>query len=136
MNPINRYAVPILIYSPNEEYIGVNSELAQQIDIYPTILDMVGYDKPFRSWGRSLVDNNEAKMPPYVMNFNGQNYQYSKGDIICIFDGVKAIGFYDINDLSLETNLIANRTKEMDTVELACKAFLKDYFDRIIDRNL
>jgi phosphoglycerol transferase MdoB-like AlkP superfamily enzyme len=136
LNPINRYAVPILIYSPNEEYIGVNSELAQQIDIYPTILDMIGYDKPFRSWGRSLVDNSEVKMPPYVINFNGQNYQYSKGNIICIFDGVKAIGFYDISDINLETNLIANRTKEMDTVELACKAFLKDYFDRIIDRNL
>lgn len=136
LNPINRYAVPILIYSSNEEYIGVNSELAQQIDIYPTILDMVGYNKPFRSWGRSLVDNSLDKMTPYVMNFNGQNYQYSKGNIICIFDGVKAVGFYDINDLRLETNLIANRTKEMDAVELACKAFLKDYFDKIIDRNL
>ena len=136
LNPINRYAVPILIYSPSEEYIGVSSELAQQIDIYPTILDMVGYNKPFRSWGRSLVNSSAGRMPPYVMNFNGQNYQYSKGNIICIFDGQKAIGYYDINDLKLETNLIANRTKEMDAVELACKAFLKDYFERIIDRNL
>ena len=67
------------------------------------------------------------------MNHNGQNYQYSKGNIICIFDGVRAIGFYDINDLGLERNLISNRTEEMDEVELACKAFLKDYFDRIID---
>jgi hypothetical protein len=70
------------------------------------------------------------------MNFNNQNYQYSKGNIICIFDGEKAIGFYDINDLKFEKNLIENRTKEMDAVELSCKAFLKDYFDRIIDRNL
>ena len=133
---INRYAVPIMIYSPNEEFVGVNNELAQQIDIYPTILDMVGYQKPFRSWGRSLVDSSVDKMQPYVMNHNGQNYQYSKGNIICIFDGVRAIGFYDINDLGLERNLISNRTEEMDEVELACKAFLKDYFDRIIDRNL
>jgi phosphoglycerol transferase MdoB-like AlkP superfamily enzyme len=136
LNPINRYAVPILIYSPNEEYIGIRSELAQQIDIYPTILDMVGYTKPFRSWGRSLVNNSADRMPPYVMNFNGQNYQYTKGNIICIFDGVKAVGFYDVHDLKLEKNLIANRTEEMDAVELSCKAFLKDYFDRIIDRNL
>ena len=136
LNTINRYAVPILIYTPNEEYIGVRSELAQQIDIYPTILNMIGYDKPFRSWGRSLVNNNTDRMPPYVMNFNGKNYQYIKGNIICIFDGVKAIGFYDVNDLKLEKNLIANRTKEMDAVELSCKAFLKDYFDRITDRNL
>ena len=110
--------------------------MAQQIDIYPTILDLVGYQKPFRSWGRSLVDSSEHKMQPYVINHNGQNYQYSKGNIICIFDGVQAIGFYDINDLGLERNLISNRTEEMNEVELACKAFLKDYFDRIIDRNL
>ena len=136
LKPVNRYAVPIMIYSPNEKYRGVNSELAQQIDIYPTIIDMIGYDKPFRSWGRSLISDKSEKMPPFFVSYIGQNYMYSTGDIICIFDGVKAIGFYDINDLGLETNLIANRTKEMDAVELACKAFLKDYFDRIIDRNL
>ena len=65
-----------------------------------------------------------------------ENYQFSKGNIICIFDGIKAIGFYDIKDLGLQINLISERTKDMDDVELSCKAFLKDYFDRIIDKNL
>ena len=136
LKPINRYAIPIMIYSSDEKYIGLNSDLAQQIDIYPTILNMIGYDKPFRSWGRSLVEESSTPTTPFVMNFIGQNYQFSKGNIICIFDGVKAIGFYDINDLGLEINLISNRTKEMNDVELSCKAFLKDYFDRIIDKNL
>ena len=136
LKPMNRLAVPILIYSPKGRYTGVNSELAQQIDIYPTIVDMIGYDQPFRSWGRSLINEQPSKTPPFVVSSMGQNYMYSVGDIICIFDGVKAIGFYDINDLGLETNLISNRTKDMDAVELACKAFLKDYFDKIIDRNL
>ena len=134
--PINRYAIPIMIYSSDQKYTGLNSELSQQIDVYPTILNMVGYDKPFRSWGRSLIDDSLTSTPPFVMNYNGQNYQFSKGNIICIFDGVKAIGFYDINDLGLEINLISKRTKEMDDVELSCKAFLKDYFDRIIDKKL
>mgnify|MGYP006088341433 FL=1 len=136
LKPINRYAIPIMIYSSDEKYIGLNSNLAQQIDIYPTVLNMIGYDKPFRSWGRSLVEESSTSTTPFVMNFIGQNYQFSKGNIICIFDGVKAIGFYDINDLGLEINLISNRTKEMNDVELSCKAFLKDYFDRIIDKNL
>lgn len=48
--PINRYAIPIIIYKPNSKLVGVNNDLAQQIDIYPTILDMIGYNKPFRSW--------------------------------------------------------------------------------------
>ena len=59
-----------------------------------------------------------------------------KGNYICIFDGEKAIGFYDIDDLSLSQNLIANTNEEMIQIEKSCKAFIKDYFDRIIDKNL
>lgn len=135
LKPINRYAVPILIHSPKHQYKGVISDLAQQIDIYPTIVQLTGYDKPFRSWGRSLLDTTNTTTP-FVMNWNTRNYQYSKGKYICIFDGKQAIGFYAIDDLGLENNLIANRTPEMDALELDCKAFLKDYFDRIIDGKL
>jgi arylsulfatase A-like enzyme len=41
-------AVPILIYKPNSKYV-VDNDWAQQIDIYPTILDMIGYDKPLEA---------------------------------------------------------------------------------------
>jgi phosphoglycerol transferase MdoB-like AlkP superfamily enzyme len=41
--PIQRFAVPILIYQPGSKYVGVDEDWAQQIDIYPTILDMIGY---------------------------------------------------------------------------------------------
>lgn len=47
----NFHTVPILFYTPNEKYVGVNKDWAQQIDIFPTLLDMMGYEKPFRSWG-------------------------------------------------------------------------------------
>lgn len=131
---INRAAVPILIYKPDRTFVGVDKELAQQIDIYPTVLDAIGYDRPFRSWGRSLI--SEPQIEPYVMNYNGTQYQLQRGDFICTFDGEKATGFYHIDDKGLVNNLIQNRTSEMDEIEEACKAFLKDYFDRIIDKKL
>lgn len=132
---INRYAVPIMFYDPKGNYVGEHTDLAQQIDIYPTILQMAGYDKPFRSWGRSLIDETQ-QTEPFVINHDGVFYRYSKGNYICIFDGEKAIGFYDIDDLSLSQNLIANTNEEMIQIEKSCKAFIKDYFDRIIDKNL
>lgn len=132
---INRYAVPIMFYDPKGNYVGEDTDLAQQIDIYPTILQMAGYDKPFRSWGRSLIDETQ-QTEPFVINHDGVFYRYSKGNYICIFDGEKAIGFYDIDDLSLSQNLIANTNEEMIQIEKSCKAFIKDYFDRIIDKNL
>jgi phosphoglycerol transferase MdoB-like AlkP superfamily enzyme len=132
---INRYAVPIMFYDPKGKYIGENTDLAQQIDIYPTILQMIGYNKPFRSWGRSLIDQKQQS-EPFVINHDGVFYRYSKGNYICIFDGEKAIGFYDIDDLSLSQNLIANKNEEMIQIEKRCKAFIQDYFDKIIDKKL
>jgi phosphoglycerol transferase MdoB-like AlkP superfamily enzyme len=132
--PINRYAVPILIYKRDSEYVGVDEDWAQQIDIYPTILDMIGYDKPFRSWGRSLFDKKESE--PFVINSTGSIYQFAKGNYICTFDGKKVLGFYDKEDKALKNNLIKNRNSEMDAIELNCKAFIQDYMDRVMDKRL
>jgi phosphoglycerol transferase MdoB-like AlkP superfamily enzyme len=132
--PINRFAVPILIYQPNSKYVGVDTDLAQQIDIYPTILDMIGYDKPFRSWGRSLLDKKSST--PFVINSTGTIYQFSRGNYICTFDGHEVLGFFDKNDKALKNNLIKNRNAEMNAIELNCKAFIQDYMDRVVDKKL
>lgn len=131
---INHYAVPIIIYKPNSQYVGIDDDFAQQIDIYPTILDMIGYPKPFRSWGRSLVDKKSSK--PFVINSTGTIYQFSKGNYICTFDGKNAIGFYDKNDKALKNNLLNNRNAEMNEIELNCKAFIEDYYNRVVDQKL
>ncbi|MFV5699819.1 LTA synthase family protein [Flavobacterium sp. ZT3R17] len=131
---INHFAVPIIIYKPNSKYVGVDDDLAQQIDIYPTILDMIGYKKPFRSWGRSLLDKKSSQ--PFVINSTGNIYQFSKGNYICTFDGKTALGFYDKNDKALKNNLIKNRNPEMNEIELNCKAFIQDYMDRVVDKKM
>lgn len=132
--PISRFAVPILFYKPNSDLVGVDMNLAQQIDIYPTVLDLIGYKKPFRSWGNSLVDKDLSKR--FVVNSTGNLHTFMKGNYICTFDGVNAVGFYNINDRGLTSNLIKNKDKEMQTIELQFKAFIQDYMERIIDKKL
>ncbi|MFK7000933.1 LTA synthase family protein [Flavobacterium oreochromis] len=131
---VNRQAVPILIYKPDSSLKGENTDFAQQIDIYPTILDMIGYSKPFRSWGRSLV--SKTNIVPFTINFNGNSYQLQRGNYICTFDGNQNINFYDKNDKALEKRITTKPNQEMlETAEI-CKALIKDYFDRIIDKKL
>jgi len=131
---INRTATPILIYKPDNSLSEVKKELAQQIDIYPTIIDLIGYDQPFRSWGRSLI--NDTIIPPFTINFGVSGYILQRGNYICFFDGEKATGFYDINDKDLKINLIEQSNSQMDTLEIVIKAFVKDFYDRIVDKNL
>lgn len=135
--PLNLHAVPILFYKPDNSLQGEQNRLAQQIDIYPTLIDLIGYQKPFRSWGNSLVYENPAVKPFYI-GYAGTNYQFVQGNYVCLFDGQKATGFYNLTDKNLSENLILSKapTKEMLVIENNCKAFLQDYFQRIVDRDL
>jgi phosphoglycerol transferase MdoB-like AlkP superfamily enzyme len=132
---MNRLAVPILFYSPKHKLKGESNELAQHIDIFPTVMDIIGYNKPFRSWGRSLMDKKQG-IQPFVINYNTGMYNFARGNYVCAFDGKVAVGFYSKEDKEQLHNLIGKRNKEMNDMERACKGFLQDYFNRIIDKNL
>lgn len=134
---MNRFAVPLIFYSPNPEYQlkGENPEIAQQIDIYPTLADLIGYNKPIRSWGRSLV--SDKKYPGIVVNSDGNNEQFIIGNYIYRFDGKEIVGVYDKADLALEKNLISQlKTPEVEQGKQTAKAWYQDYMDRVINRKL
>ena len=131
---VNRFAVPILIFNPRKERVGKDYSLAQQIDIYPTIMDMVGYNKPFMSWGRSLVGDTLQK--PYAITHNGSTFQFMNEGLICSMDDKKILGYYDIEDKGLENNLKEHTTQEMKVLGQKAKGFVQDYMNRIIDNKL
>lgn len=126
--------VAMMIYKPNSKLIGEKNEWSQQMDLYPTILDVIGYEKPFRSWGRSLVGDN--KIAPFAVRYSANVYQFMSGKYICTFDGNKILGFYSKNDKNLKINLISNKNNEMKLIELKCKAYIQDYMERIMDKKL
>jgi len=134
---MNRYAVPLIFYSPNPEYQlkGVSQEIAQQADIYPTLADLIGYNKPIRSWGRSLV--SDKKYPFIIVNSDGSTDQFMIGNYIYRFDGKEIIGVYTQSDLSLEKNLLNEaKNPEVEAGKKTAKAWYQDYMDRVINRKL
>lgn len=136
-NAMDRYAVPIMFFSPNLNYnlSGIREDLAQQIDIYPTLVDLMEYNKPFRSWGRSLISNLSDEKPR-VINSPGNVYQFMQDNYIYVFDGKNFTGIFNIKDKSLSKNLINNISEEMNTGMNDCKAFIQDYMYRISQRKL
>lgn len=134
---MNRFAVPLIFYSPNPKFQlkGVNDEVAQQIDIYPTLADLIGYNKKIRSWGRSLL--SDKKYPSLIVNSDGTSEQFIYGNYIYRFDGKDIIGVYDKNDLGFENNL-KDKTKSPETEKgkLVAKAWYQDYMNRVMNRKL
>jgi phosphoglycerol transferase MdoB-like AlkP superfamily enzyme len=132
---VNRFATPLLIYKKNSEFVGFDNRLASHLDIYPTVAELIGYKKPFRSWGRSLLSGKNE--PSFTINyFGGSAYLSMDENFICVYDGNKAIGFYNLSDLNLEENLIQNKNQNMLKLEKKTGLFLQDYFNRIINNKM
>ena len=134
---MNRFAIPILFYSPNPKYNlkGEITEPVQQMDIYPTLVDLLGYNKKIRSWGRSLV--SDKKEDYMIINSDSINEQFMIGNYIYLFNGKEVTGIYTIDDKGLEQNLV-NKVKnpEIEKGILLSKAWYQDYMNRVINRKL
>jgi len=135
--PITAMGAAILFFSPNPELLGIgkSSEIAQQIDIYPSLVDLMGYNKPFRSWGRSLFSSEDT---PRAYITDGHNYRCMEGNYIYILDELgNEKGLYKKEDEALANNLLG-KEKNSETEEgfNNLKAFVQDYMDRIIHKKL
>lgn len=134
---MNRFAIPILFYSPNPKYKlqGEYTEPSQQMDIYPSLADLMGYNKKIRSWGKSLFSHDSDLH--LVVNSDSVMEQFIIGNYIYRFDGKEVTQVYKKEDLGLTNNILGkDKNPEIQKGILLCKAWYQDYMDRVINRKL
>lgn len=119
----NAFAIPLMFYAPGRELKGKREEIAQQIDIYPTVLNYLNYDKKIRSAGHDLLDPNVEKFTVAIIN---QCYQMIQGDYLLLFDGVDCKALYQIKDDPFQkNNLIHKENKQINTMLPLLKSWIK-----------
>ncbi len=128
---IGIFSVPIIFYHSNDEKLkGYKKELAQQIDIMPSVLSYLGYDLPFISFGCNLFKTPEDKR--FVVNYVNDIYQYIEGDYLLQFDGEKSIGLYKFkDDVFLKNNLTGIESEIQNKMENKLKAIIQQYMERM-----
>ena len=100
------YSIPIIFYTPDGSLeTGMKQGvIAQQIDVLPTLMGMLGYDKPYIAFGCDLLHTPAAQT--WAFNYNNGVYQYFKGDFLLQFDGQKTKALYRFKtDPLLKQNL-------------------------------
>ena len=55
-NKIGRYSIPLVFWKADGSLNGSIDRISQQIDIVPSIMDLLSYDKDFFSFGKSVFD--------------------------------------------------------------------------------
>lgn len=136
--PITGVGATLMFFSPNADLVGkgISSEITQQIDIYPSVVDLIGYNKPFRSWGRSLFSDKQETPRAYISD--SHTYRLMQGNYIYILNEDGSVnGVYKKEDEGLTENIFGKeKNPEIEKGIKDLQAFIQDYMDRIINRKL
>ena len=126
------YSIPIAFYYPNRIKPMRSEEIAQQIDLGPSILSVLEVNDTLFSFGRNLFDT--LSEPSFVSYFN-LTYQYCDGTYLVQSDGEQSFGIYKpISDSLLSDNLI-DRLQCPDIYDKLYR-FLQEYNNRMINNEL
>ena len=113
-----------LLYTPDGSIKGRNSEPVSQIDIMPTLLGILDYDKPYFAYGRDVFDPQSRAIT--VVYDNGV-YKAFTDSHIHIFSEDRVTEIYSIADSTLTVNLISSEYDK--DVENYIKAYIQQYYD-------
>lgn len=131
---IGGFCSPIVIFDPSGEVkSGIYPGIAQQIDILPTVLSILGYNKPFLSFGCDLM--TIPMKETYAVNYLNGIYQYCKYGYVLQFDGQHTKAIYRLDDKLMQHNLLG-KVKEQAQMEHELKAIIWQYMYRMVHDKL
>jgi phosphoglycerol transferase MdoB-like AlkP superfamily enzyme len=133
--------IPIFIYDPSRQQGESRSTVAGQIDLAPTVLDLLGYRGSYSGFGRSLVDTTIADSNRYVVNKIGPVYQIITNNHILGYDPGEDRTRYLYRyseDSALKRNLAdsASEAGERRRLERLIRANIQCYGEALTRRSL
>jgi len=126
------FCSPIIIYDPSASG-GMQDKIAQQIDILPTILGMLGYAKSYFGFGIDVLNTPAEKT--WAVNYLNGIYQYVKYGYVLQFDGTNTKAIYSLEDRLMKNNLIG-KVEVQPQMELELKAIIQQYMERMSQNRL
>jgi phosphoglycerol transferase MdoB-like AlkP superfamily enzyme len=128
------YSVPVIFFHPGGDLQGQEEQITQQIDIMPSILGYLHFDKPYIAFGRDAF-NEETE--PFAFNYKDNTYQLFEKDFLLVFDGTTSLGLYNFKkDKLIEHNILAENKAIADRMEQKIKAIIQQYNNRLIEDKM
>lgn len=125
---------PFIMYKPDGSLKGTSNDLVEQIDIMPSILGYLNYDKPYVAFGRNIFESNNE---PFVITYTSSTYQLLMGDYLYLHNGTNEIGLYNFKSDPLLVNNKIGQFPDIETkMEAKLKAIIQQYNNRMIGDKL
>jgi phosphoglycerol transferase MdoB-like AlkP superfamily enzyme len=102
--PVEKYHIPLFFYAPDLLPAGHYSRIASQIDIVPTLLDVLGTSGAQHFYGQSMFEAAAKKMPERAFISNYQALGYYKNDTLVVLSPKQVVETYQVDPKTLEVN--------------------------------
>ncbi len=127
------FSVPVIFFKPDNSLAFRSKQIVQQVDIMPSVLGYLHYDKPYFAFGRDVF---RERTEPIAFNYN-HGYQLFQDDYFLTYDGTKSIGLYNFKtDQLLQQNLLIDKNDVRLRMEQKIKAVIQQYNNRMIENTL
>ena len=126
------FCSPIIIYAPSASG-GMQDKIAQQIDILPTVLGLLGYHKNYLGFGIDVL--NTPAEDTWAVNYLNGIYQYVKYGYVLQFDGTNTKAIYSLDDRLMKNNL-KGKIEVQPQMERELKAIIQQYMERMSQNHL
>ena len=109
-NALQDYRIPLIIFNPAEKFLQEKNEnIISQIDILPTVMDIINYPEDFICLGKSGLKN---ELKNSTINYKSGVFQMVNDRYLYQFNGTKCIGLYDWKmDNNIKKKLNTNKYK-------------------------
>ena len=137
-NPLGTYSVPIIFFDPSGTMPrGRIDAVAQQTDIMPTILGWLAYPHPYIAFGDDLIHTPANQT--WALHYNNGVYQHVQQNYLLLFDGEKAVGYYDLNaDPYQQNNLLPSLPPHLQPLLQThldhTKGIIQSYMQRMVNK--
>jgi phosphoglycerol transferase MdoB-like AlkP superfamily enzyme len=131
-NTVGERCIPILFYRPGQSLKGAFSGSFAQVDILPSVLHLLGYNKPFFAFGSSYLDRK-----------NNNCYYYTNGNQMIVADSImvscnnaKITALYNFKRDSILAHNIINKHPALESQLLReLKAFIQTYNSSLLHNS-
>jgi phosphoglycerol transferase MdoB-like AlkP superfamily enzyme len=137
---LGNYCVPIILYAPGDPSLHGYDEqqVVEQIDIMPTVLGYLHYDKPYIAFGRDMISGQANDGFALHWLPESSSYEYVWGDYALQFDGKEVTSAYAFRtDSTFSHNVLGTiPSATRNRMERHMKSFIQQYMQRMTTDQL
>ena len=134
--PSGFFAIPFIIFDPSEvAKKEINTSTAvQQIDIMPTVLEMLKYPDDYIAFGQNVMDTT---INHFAMSYMSGNYHCFSNEYLLQYSGSNVTGMYNyVNDPLFKNNLKIPADSIQEKMLKHTQAFIQEYNRRMISDKM